>query len=147
MWDKNIDDDENEPKQQRAYYTDEQLIETIDYLLKSMDMNGDGYIDYTEYKTNSESNWCKQYSCQPQKMYMPCSIVQLIYVLCFMFLFTIAIEKSKSASQWCDGVDEGKWESLTPICSHFSLCALDQNCRADLSKNAIFCFKHIRFMY
>lgn len=48
------DDDENAPKQQRAYYTDEQLIETIDYLLKSMDMNGDGYIDYTEYKMNSD---------------------------------------------------------------------------------------------
>lgn len=48
------DDDENAAKQQRAFYTDEQLMETIDYLLKSMDMNGDGYIDYTEYKTNSE---------------------------------------------------------------------------------------------
>lgn len=48
------DDDENATKQQRAFYTDEELMETIDSLLKSMDMNGDGYIDYMEYKTNND---------------------------------------------------------------------------------------------
>lgn len=48
------DDDEKATKQERTFYSDEQLTETIDFLLKSMDTNGDGYIDYTEYKMNSD---------------------------------------------------------------------------------------------
>lgn len=33
-------------------YSDEQLEETIDLLLKTMDTNKDGYIEYSEYKNN-----------------------------------------------------------------------------------------------
>lgn len=37
---------------QQTIYTDQQLEETIDFLLQSMDLNKDGFIEYTEYKNN-----------------------------------------------------------------------------------------------
>ncbi|XP_064550798.1 putative cyclin-dependent serine/threonine-protein kinase DDB_G0272797/DDB_G0274007 isoform X2 [Drosophila montana] len=33
-----------------AVYTDKALEETIDYVLKSMDLNNDGFVDYAEYR-------------------------------------------------------------------------------------------------
>jgi len=36
-------------------YTDKALEETIDYVLKSMDLNNDGYVDYAEYR-KTEAN-------------------------------------------------------------------------------------------
>ncbi|XP_075147773.1 uncharacterized protein LOC142221824 isoform X3 [Haematobia irritans] len=37
-------------------YTDENLADVIDYVLNSMDLNKDGYVDYTEYrKSEAES--------------------------------------------------------------------------------------------
>lgn len=38
-----------------ALYSDEQLEETIDHLMKTMDTNNDGYIEYHEYKNNVEN--------------------------------------------------------------------------------------------
>lgn len=49
---RNTDDDsgsKDDPKLHENRYTDEQLEESIDYLLKSMDLNRDGFIDYAEY--------------------------------------------------------------------------------------------------
>ncbi|XP_032589712.1 G-box-binding factor isoform X4 [Drosophila mojavensis] len=38
-----------------SVYTDKALEDTIDYVLKSMDLNNDGYVDYAEYrKTESK---------------------------------------------------------------------------------------------
>lgn len=45
------DNGESADKQQ-TIYTDQQLEETIDFLLQSMDLNKDGFIEYTEYKNN-----------------------------------------------------------------------------------------------
>lgn len=36
-------------------YTDKALEETIDYVLKSMDLNNDGFVDYAEYR-KTEAN-------------------------------------------------------------------------------------------
>lgn len=35
---------------QQHVYSDDELEETTDNLLQSMDKNNDGYIDYTEYR-------------------------------------------------------------------------------------------------
>ncbi|XP_031617654.1 UPF0746 protein DDB_G0281095 isoform X5 [Contarinia nasturtii] len=40
------------PQPQANTYKDDELANTIDQLLKSMDINKDGFIDYTEYKNN-----------------------------------------------------------------------------------------------
>ncbi|EDV91110.1 GH15961 [Drosophila grimshawi] len=36
-------------------YTDKALAETIDYVLKTMDLNNDGFVDYAEYR-KTEAN-------------------------------------------------------------------------------------------
>jgi len=36
-------------------YTDKALEETIDYVLKSMDLNNDGFVDWAEYR-KTEAN-------------------------------------------------------------------------------------------
>lgn len=50
---RNIDDDDDLPKIEKGHYTDDELEETIDYLLKSMDLNQDGFIEYSEYRNGS----------------------------------------------------------------------------------------------
>lgn len=48
-----LDEDENnDAPKEWITYNDEQLADTIDQLLKSMDLDKDGFIDYTEYKNN-----------------------------------------------------------------------------------------------
>lgn len=37
-------------------YTDDNLAEVIDYVLNSMDLNKDGYVDYTEYRKSEEES-------------------------------------------------------------------------------------------
>lgn len=50
------DDHSAEPEQKPSnVYTDKALEETIDYVLKSMDLNNDGYVDYAEYR-KTEAN-------------------------------------------------------------------------------------------
>lgn len=46
------DEDGEDPKVQRTIYTDDMLEESIDYLLKTMDINNDGFVDYTEYRNH-----------------------------------------------------------------------------------------------
>lgn len=46
------EEDEAPPKDGQHVYSDDQLSETIDELLKTMDLNKDGYIEYTEYKNS-----------------------------------------------------------------------------------------------
>lgn len=46
-----IDKGESVEKQQN-FYTDQQLEEIVDLLLQSMDINKDGFIEYTEYRKN-----------------------------------------------------------------------------------------------
>ncbi|ALC46710.1 CG17271 [Drosophila busckii] len=41
---------EDDHKKGGFVYTDSALEETIDYVLKSMDMNNDGFVDYAEYR-------------------------------------------------------------------------------------------------
>ncbi|XP_023172719.1 GATA zinc finger domain-containing protein 10 isoform X2 [Drosophila hydei] len=38
-----------------SVYTDKALEETIDYVLKSMDLNNDGFVDYAEYRKTEAS--------------------------------------------------------------------------------------------
>lgn len=38
-----------------SVYTDKALEETIDYVLKSMDLNNDGFVDWAEYR-KTEAN-------------------------------------------------------------------------------------------
>ncbi|XP_016983827.1 GATA zinc finger domain-containing protein 10 isoform X3 [Drosophila rhopaloa] len=44
-----------EEHKQGSVYTDKALEETIDYVLKSMDLNNDGYVDWAEYR-KTEAN-------------------------------------------------------------------------------------------
>lgn len=37
-------------------YTDESLSDVIDYVLQTMDLNKDGYVDYTEYRKSEEGS-------------------------------------------------------------------------------------------
>ncbi|XP_017471052.1 PREDICTED: multiple coagulation factor deficiency protein 2-like [Rhagoletis zephyria] len=37
-------------------YSDENLSEIIDYVLKRMDLNNDGYVDYAEYRKSEEAD-------------------------------------------------------------------------------------------
>ncbi|KAM7359581.1 lymphotoxin beta receptor inhibitor isoform 3-T3 [Cochliomyia hominivorax] len=39
-----------------AVYTDENLADVIDYVLNTMDLNKDGYVDYTEYRKSEEGS-------------------------------------------------------------------------------------------
>jgi len=51
---KHDDDEENgEHDENGTIYTDKGLSDIIDYVLKTMDMNNDGYVDYPEYLTKS----------------------------------------------------------------------------------------------
>ncbi|XP_053945252.1 uncharacterized protein LOC128854851 isoform X1 [Anastrepha ludens] len=40
-------------------YSDESLSNMIDYVLKQMDLNNDGYVDYTEYRKSEEATRTK----------------------------------------------------------------------------------------
>ena len=40
-------------------YTDSALEEMIDQILKENDLNGDGYVDYAEFKAVQEKTWGK----------------------------------------------------------------------------------------
>ncbi|XP_036323675.1 uncharacterized protein LOC118737342 isoform X1 [Rhagoletis pomonella] len=37
-------------------YSDENLSEIVDYVLKRMDLNNDGYVDYAEYRKSEEAD-------------------------------------------------------------------------------------------
>ncbi|KAI8130334.1 hypothetical protein CVS40_0670 [Lucilia cuprina] len=37
-------------------YTDDNLADVIDYVLNTMDLNKDGYVDYTEYRKSEEAS-------------------------------------------------------------------------------------------
>lgn len=53
---KKHDEKATEPEQKHSnVYTDKALEETIDYVLKSMDLNNDGFVDYAEYR-KTEAN-------------------------------------------------------------------------------------------
>lgn len=36
-------------------YSDEQLTDIVDYVLKQMDLNNDGYVDYAEYRKSEDA--------------------------------------------------------------------------------------------
>lgn len=43
-------------KKNETIYTDANLADIVDYVLNSMDINKDGYVNYTEYRMSEESS-------------------------------------------------------------------------------------------
>ncbi|CAD6992578.1 unnamed protein product [Ceratitis capitata] len=50
------EEDHHEPEEEKKSYSDETLTDIIDHVLKTMDFNNDGYVDYAEYRKSEDAD-------------------------------------------------------------------------------------------